>query len=584
MILILIFLLFIPFVYAQNCIDPDGGLDYSKQSCVTFYGIENFYCDRCIRSNVLIETRCEGDNLILTKYDCPNSCSDGACVSTTTTTVIPQPEDPCSVGGDYCFYNGDVSGYCVNKGYYNSHPDWFKSLTGNYSCGTYYCCIACSKNDCCWGLRGYCYSFDTSSATGCYGSYEVNENEYGYKCGEMSGERCEYETSGYYLIDSQGEPPYGSLKCVASTLQTTTTISTTSTSTSTTTTITSTTTQLTTTTASTTTSSTTTTTTQLTTTTMTSTTTTTIPEFSIKIIPTSEGCDSCPSSVSCSIECNSIIRRTAGSYDDKDYFKFTLNRRMKVRIHLNSTILPGPIDPNTNEPEYYLFGDYDLYTKWDGSCPDVSGPYYGGVSYFCYEDCQECTRTDCCNQRTGKYDCGPCSDNVDEYNNMIEICPEEGERILEIGTYYFLIYNFDGSATYDINMICSDITQVTTTTTVLTTTTSITGITTTTTPSGTTTILVTSTPHFETTTTAITSGVTTTKIPHLETTTTIKGGGGGGFKTPTMTLNINNTIIMVVILALVSLLVIFGMLKFTKSKNVEPTPKYGEENSEQPFY
>ncbi|MCX6821307.1 MAG: hypothetical protein NTW30_00865, partial [Candidatus Aenigmarchaeota archaeon] len=87
-ILLLVFILIIPFCYAQNCIDPDGGQNYYQKSCVTFYGIENYYCDRCINSNILLEAYCEGDNLIFKKYDCPlNSCVDGTCTSTTTTST-----------------------------------------------------------------------------------------------------------------------------------------------------------------------------------------------------------------------------------------------------------------------------------------------------------------------------------------------------------------------------------------------------------------------------------------------------------------------------------------------------------------
>jgi hypothetical protein len=49
-------------------------------------------------------------------------------------------------------------------------------------------------------------------------------------------------------------------------------------------------------------------------------------------------------------------------------------------------------------------------------------------------------------------------------------------------------------------------------------------------------------------------------------------------------LDITTMIPIVVILALVISVIIFGVLKFTKSKTKEPTPEYDEESSEQPFY
>jgi hypothetical protein len=57
------------------------------------------------------------------------------------------------------------------------------------------------------------------------------------------------------------------------------------------------------------------------------------------------------------------------------------------------------------------------------------------------------------------------------------------ERILEPGTYYFLVYNYLGKVPYDVTLICPETSQtVTTTTTQITTTTTPTPTTTTTTP------------------------------------------------------------------------------------------------------
>jgi hypothetical protein len=260
-VLLLVFILLVPFVYAKNCDDLYGGLDYFKSGCIVFYDSE--YCDRCVDSNVLIEVYCKENNLVLEKYDCPNGCIDGECISTTTTTTstttitttsveltttviehgsgggiitttttttvllapptsttttIQSAVEPCSREGDFCPTGvndpDDVTGYCVKKEYYNSHNNWFKGLTD--SCGNDYCCVACAKNDCCWKLRGYCYSFNNESSTGCLADGDVSVNGYSHKCGEMLGDNCTDDTTGYFLIDSSGEPPYGPYKCVAS--------------------------------------------------------------------------------------------------------------------------------------------------------------------------------------------------------------------------------------------------------------------------------------------------------------------------------------------------------------------------------
>jgi hypothetical protein len=531
--LMLIFLMFIHFVYAQSCNDPDGGLNFSEKSCVTSdYGE---YCDLCIDSELLIEAYCTEDKLNLTAYDCPDSCSDSKCVSSvattttipetttttstttttttmmTTSTTIPSSEEPCSEEGDYCYYEEEISGYCVSKGYYNTHPGWFKYLTGNYSCGTNYCCIACAKNDCCWGLRGYCYSFETDTFTGCYGNFSIGG--YSYKCGEKGGEQCVLNSEGYYLIDPQVEPPYGKIKCVASTE-----ISTTSTT--------------------------------FQTTTISGSTTTSLPNIlSIKTLQTNEKCDSCLDG--CTIECNHIVRRENSSYDDKDFFKFTLDRRMKVRIRLNSTNIPNPKTPGV-----YPLGDYDLYAKWNGSCPDVG-------SYYCLDACSECTKKDCCNLRIGNYDCGPCSENIDEYKNMNEFCPENDERILEPGTYYFLVYNFAGNVPYDVNLICRDVFQ-TATTTISANTASGGGKTT--------------TPIHGFTTTTFTSDKVTIYTEYTTTTEVVDGG-----KKLIMGLSTKNYILIIAtILSLILLL--FGVYKIISKKTEEPKPEYTKENIEQPLY
>jgi hypothetical protein len=96
-VFMLIFLLFIPFAHALNCVDHDDGLKYYEASNVTFYGQD--YPDRCVDSKILIEGYCNEDNLVLTSYDCfPSSCENEKCTqitttSTTTTTTTTPPEE-----------------------------------------------------------------------------------------------------------------------------------------------------------------------------------------------------------------------------------------------------------------------------------------------------------------------------------------------------------------------------------------------------------------------------------------------------------------------------------------------------------
>jgi hypothetical protein len=208
---------------------------------------------------------------------------------------------------------------------------------------------------------------------------------------------------------------------------------------------------------------------------VTTTTIPTIPGFSRKTIEKPEHYESCSGGYN--IECNQIVRRDiypVDGYDLRDYFKFTLDRTTKVRIRLNSTIIPVNQDIN-------MSGDYDLYVKWDGSCPVATGPYHYDTSYRCYSHCEcndqmciYCIKEDCCDLRTEKYfDCGSCSNEVDEYENMNEFCPEEGERTLEPGTYYFFVYDFLGDAPYEVTLSCSDVTPIATTTVPTTTSTTL---------------------------------------------------------------------------------------------------------------
>jgi hypothetical protein len=532
----------------STCYDPDGGLNYTEKSYVRFYGVN--YWDRCVDSKILIEGYCDqAGNLILTTHTCSNSCSDGTCTSITTTTTTTTIEE-CNlnnvnidtphcrgIGGTCCA--GDridviayYSGNCPTTAYLQLDlADNYLGYDGS-GCEVYDDSPLIANSEC-NGLADIDgLSFPVTCSDGaCKGSTQLPSGTYAVPAPDCKGVTVNTGWTGLYrdgfpceednpvsydawTNSISGSISFGTdLQCGAITTTTTvpstttTTSFTTSTSTTTTALTSSTTTTIRTTTTSTTTTRTTTT---STTTTIGITTTTTVPTTTTTTIwsggmtiQANEKYDSCPNNAY-TINCNQIIRRevTVGeSYDIKDYFKFTLDRRMKVRIHLSSTIIPDP-----NDPDYGLFGDYDLYAKWDGSCPNIN-------VYYC-----EDYKTTCCGNRVGSWECGPCSEDVDEYNNMDEFCPEEGERTLEPGTYYFLVYNYNGDAPYDVNLICSDITQVTTTTTTTegATTTTVSVQTTTTSISG------------STTTMTTLEGATTTTTTVESTTTTIKEGRGGG--------------------------------------------------------
>jgi hypothetical protein len=570
-IIMLIFLMFIQFVYAQNCNDPDGGLDYSKQSRVTSdYGE---YSDECIDSKLLIEAYCTDDNLNLTVYECPYECKDGACVSSVTTTTIPELTttmttttssvttsttvlEECSLDnvtidtslctgmdGTCCQGNtikatAKISGPCPSEAYLqvDLFGDTGCQIFDNLPIGRD--CIGLSDID------GLSFNVDCSGDT-CTGSTQLPSGIYVIPVPICVGVTVNPVDAGLYKdgFPCEGDNPvsyynawtnlvYGSItfgtdsQCSA-TITTTSTISTVSTTI-----------------------------TQTTTSSSVSTTTTTLSNTpSIDILQTDEKCDSC--SDGCAIECNHIKRRNFIPYDDKDFFKFTLDRRMRVRIRLNST----------NDVNKKLFGDYDLYVKWDGSCPDIN-PYY------CLDGCPECSKANCCDSRTGNYDCGPCSESIDELNNMNEFCPEEGERILEPGTYYFMVYNFVGNVPYDVNLICSNIIE--TTTTILENTGPGGGRTFTSTSSYTTTTF----PR-ETVTTY--QEYTTTTEEYTTTTEADKSEG----KTP-MTNVITKNYILIIATILSLILLVLGIYKII-GKRTEPKPdytepEYTEENVEQPLY
>lgn len=148
-------------------------------------------------------------------------------------------------------------------------------------------------------------------------------------------------------------------------------------------------------------------------------------------IPSLKECNSCPEA--CKIECDQTIKKST-LQGESDYFKFTLPSEKKVSILLNSII-------KNND-----FGDYDLFTNWDGTCPEV-GRYYPN----------ECSSE-------GGYDCGPCSGETNE----------ECTETLKTGTYYFMVYNYKGeNFSYDVKLICSDVTQSITTSMTITSTTTI---------------------------------------------------------------------------------------------------------------
>ena len=162
----------------DSCSDTDGGLIFMIKGIISGYlnGQSYNYADYCTNTSGLKEYGCSLSTPVSVDYDCYNNnkgtCSDGACVTTTTTTITAIPQFSCSdtdgaatnYPTDQKFTFGKVSGYYNWNPY--SYSDFCTRSTDveEMHCyapyGTYlvagnkvYSCITSTTNAC---LNGAC--------------------------------------------------------------------------------------------------------------------------------------------------------------------------------------------------------------------------------------------------------------------------------------------------------------------------------------------------------------------------------------------------------------------------------------------
>jgi hypothetical protein len=80
-VMILFLLIFTSFgVFAANCFDSDGGLEYYEKGTTKLEGYTSYNEDECFGSK-LTEYYCNNEGGTSSKYyQCPKKCIDGACV------------------------------------------------------------------------------------------------------------------------------------------------------------------------------------------------------------------------------------------------------------------------------------------------------------------------------------------------------------------------------------------------------------------------------------------------------------------------------------------------------------------------
>lgn len=75
-------------VLASNCVDSDGGLDYSVKGTTTSDADSKIdYCSD-FRGYNLIEYVCQGGDVVWNGYVCPNGCVDGTCIEKATSLDV----------------------------------------------------------------------------------------------------------------------------------------------------------------------------------------------------------------------------------------------------------------------------------------------------------------------------------------------------------------------------------------------------------------------------------------------------------------------------------------------------------------
>jgi len=130
-------------------------------------------------------------NTVLVATTSGGSKSNGPSFDFSVNNGIPAGE-PCSQDGvcwpdTTCADFANVHGFCVSKSYYDQHQNWFQQLSQTYYCGANFCLVANVDNDGCWNTRGFCYTFNSQSPTGCVGPTSAQITQ---ECQNRGGNLC----------------------------------------------------------------------------------------------------------------------------------------------------------------------------------------------------------------------------------------------------------------------------------------------------------------------------------------------------------------------------------------------------------
>jgi len=120
--------------------------------------------------------------------------------------------DPCDTAGQCwpdtsCNDPNNIQGFCVPRNFYDNHRSWFQELNSPYSCGSNFCLVANANDNGCWNTRGFCYSYDRNSLTGCRGSLTLTD-----ECQSRGGNICS-QTAGRNAAIVDPSTAYGPVWC-----------------------------------------------------------------------------------------------------------------------------------------------------------------------------------------------------------------------------------------------------------------------------------------------------------------------------------------------------------------------------------
>lgn len=129
-----------------SCSDTDGGITYNTKGTVTrgtYTGT-----DYCFTTNpqIVSEYYCKSDGTVGSEtYTCPNTCSDGQCI--TSSVPDPVPDDNSCTSHTSCGYKKRcIGGECVSV---QCTSD--SQCSGCKKCSTSWSCVNCG-----YGASGYC--------------------------------------------------------------------------------------------------------------------------------------------------------------------------------------------------------------------------------------------------------------------------------------------------------------------------------------------------------------------------------------------------------------------------------------------